>query len=87
MIDADYQRLLRALVDDVQHPESPVVESAVLNEVTGPDMVRPFQAQQDAGPVIEPEAALRRLLVGNLEILAPSDALHPLAGQSPARGV
>ena len=43
-IDPDCQALMRELVDDVQHAILPALMRAVLDEVVGPDMVRPLGA-------------------------------------------
>ena len=59
----------------------------VLDEVVGPDMVRPLRSEPDTGSVIEPEPALLRLLVRNLQPFAPPDPFHPLVIDMPARGV
>ena len=44
---------------------------AVMEEVVGPDMVRPLGTQPDAGAVVQPERAPLRLLGEHLQSLAP----------------
>ena len=64
----------------------------VVDEVIGPDVVRPLRAQPDAGTVIEPEPGPFRLLLGDpgsspgqaLEPFAPPDPLDPLVVHMPA---
>jgi len=59
---------------------------AVLNEVVGPDVVRPAWAETDTRTVVEPQPAALRLFAGNLEPLAPPDAPHSLDVDWPAIG-
>jgi len=47
-------------------------------------MVGPFRPQPDAGTVIEPEPGPLRLLVRDLQPLAPPDPLDPLVIHLPA---
>ena len=47
-------------------------------------MVRTLGPQTDAGPVVEPEPRLLRLLLGNLEPLPPPDPLDALGVHRPA---
>src|SRR5665213_2369971 len=49
--------------------------SAILDEVVGPDMVRPFRPQSDARAIIEPEPTSLWLLLRNLQPLQPPDPL------------
>ncbi len=56
---------------------------AVLDEVVGPDVVGPLRPQPDAGAVVEPEPALLRLLVRDLQPFAPPDPLDPLRVHMP----
>ena len=44
---ADHQRLLCKLIDDVEDAVSASVMRAVLHEVIGPHMIRPFRSQTD----------------------------------------
>ncbi len=55
-----------------------------MDEVVGPDVIRPLGAQPDAGAVIEPKPAPLRLLAGHLQPLAPPQALDPLVVDLPA---
>ena len=84
-VDPDRQRLASELVDDGQHPELAPVVRPVLDEVVGPDVVRPLRPQPDAGSVIEPKPALLRLFPWHLQPLAPPDPLDPLLVHGPAR--
>ena len=59
---------------------------AVLDKVVGPDVVRVFGPQPEAGPVRQPEPAPLGLLGRDLEPLTPPDPLHPLVVDHPARG-
>jgi hypothetical protein len=59
---------------------------AILDEVVGPDVVRVFGPQSEAGAVGQPEPAPLGLLGRDLEPLAPPDPLHPLVVDHPARG-
>ena len=59
---------------------------AVLDEIIAPDMVRVFRPQPDAGAIGQPEPALLRLLLWNLQTLAPPDPLDPLVIDDPAGG-
>jgi len=58
---------------------------AVLDEVVGPDVVRPLRAEPDAGAVIEPETAPLCLSRGDFQPFAPPDPLDPLVVHLPAR--
>jgi len=53
-IDSDRQRLVRELVDHVQHAILPSVMGSILDEVVGPDVVGPLGAKTDARSVVEP---------------------------------
>jgi hypothetical protein len=44
----DRQALARELVEHAQHPVLPAVMGAILDEVIGPDMVRPLRPEPDA---------------------------------------
>ena len=76
---------MRELVDDVQHAVLPPFVGAVLDEVIGPDMVRPLGAQSHARAVRQPEPATFRLPLWDLQPLAPPDPLDPLVVDHPAR--
>lgn len=57
-----------------------------LDEVVGPDMVGPAWPETDAGSVVEPQPPSFRLLLGNLQPLAPPAPLRLLVVYLPARG-
>ena len=62
----DHQTDRSELVDHGEHAELAAVMGPVLDEIVGPDMVRPARSQPDTGAVIEPEAAPLGLLPGGL---------------------
>ncbi len=82
--DQDGEALPGVFVDDGQHPEGPTIVCPGEDEVVGPDMVRPARPNTDAGPVVQPQPPPFGLLHGNLQPLAPPDALHPLVVDDPA---
>lgn len=55
----------------------------VLDEVIGPDMVRPARPQPDTGTVSEPETAPLGLLPGDFQPLPSPNALDPLRVDTP----
>jgi hypothetical protein len=59
----------------------------VLNEIVGPDMVRPARPQPDAGAISEPETAPLGLLPGDLQPLPSPYALDPLGIDPPTLGL
>jgi hypothetical protein len=65
----DGQTAPRELVDHGQHAKPPAVLSAVLHEVLGLHVVGPLGPETDARPVVEPQAATFRLLLGHFEAL------------------
>jgi len=73
------------LVDEVEHPELPSVMGAVLDKVVGPNVVAAFRAQPDARPVGEPQTPALGLFGGDLQTLAPPEALDPLIIDLPPR--
>jgi hypothetical protein len=78
--DPDRQALVGELVDDVEHAVLPSLMGAVLDEVVGPDVVRVFGAQAEAGAVREPEPSPLGLLGRDLQPLAaPSTAALSIA--------
>ncbi len=81
----DRQALPRERVDHRQHAELPPVMGAVLDEVVGPDMVRPLRPQPDAGLIRQPQPAPFRLTLRHLQPLPTPDPLHPLGVHQPAR--
>jgi len=76
---------VRKLVDDVQHPILPALMGAILNKVVGPDMVWSLGTKADARSVGEPESASLGLFGGNIQPLAPPDALDPFVVDDPTR--
>lgn len=56
----------------------------VSDEVVGPDVIRPFGPETDAGSVIQPEAASLRLLGWDLKPLTPPEPLNTLLVDRPA---
>ena len=83
-VDPNGQAFPRELVDDVEHSEFPPVVRPALDEVVGPDVVRPLRAKTDARPVIQPEAAFLRLLLRHLQPLLSPYPLDPLHIHRPA---
>ena len=81
---ADRQALTGELIEDIQHPVLATVMGAMLDEVVGPDMVRPLRPQAHARAVVEPEAGSLRLSSWNLEPLPPPDPFDPLHVDRPA---
>ena len=65
------------LIDNIEHSVLAGVVGAVLDEVVGPDVIRAFRAQADAGAVGKPQAATFRLLMGDLKPLPSPDTLDP----------
>jgi len=59
---------------------APLVRS-VLHEVIGPDVVRPFRPEPDAGAVVQPETTTLLLFLRDFEPLAPPDPLDPAVSQ------
>ena len=82
----DGQALAAVFVDDGKHPKRPAIMGPGLDEVIGPDVVRPTRAQTNAGPVVEPQTPPLGMLLGNLQPLAPPDALYALVIHDPAFG-
>jgi len=84
-IDVDHQAFMGELVDDVQHPVLPPVMGPILDKVVGPDVIAIFRPQPDARSVMQPQTTAFGLLLGNLQPLAPPEALNPLVIDQPAR--
>ena len=82
--DPDGQALAGELVQDIEHAEGPAVICPVMDEVVGPDMVRPIGAQPDAGAVVEPQTPSLGLFLGHLQPLAPPQAQGTLVVDLPA---
>jgi len=83
-IDPDRQAFAGELVEDVEHAEFASIMGAILDEVVGPDMVRIFRPQTDAGPVVQPEPTLLRLLLRDFQPLPSPDALDTFDVHRPA---
>ena len=54
------------------------VVDAILDEVIGTDVVRPFRPEPDARAAVQPEAALLLLFLWDFQPFAPPDPLDPL---------
>lgn len=59
----------------------------ILDEVIGPDMVRAFRSEPDAGPVIQPRPGPLCLFLWDFEPFLSPDPLNPLVVHMPARVV
>src|ERR1700675_3926813 len=77
-IDVDHQAFMGELVDDGQYPVLPPILGPMLDKVVGPDVMAIFRPQPDARSVMQPQTTAFGLLLGNLQPLAPPDALNPL---------
>ncbi len=84
-VDPDRQALSGEFVDDVEHSELPPVVRPALDEVVGPDVVRPLRPETDARSVVQPEPALLGLSRGHLQPLPPPYSLDTLHIHGPAR--
>ena len=84
--DTNGQTFMCELVDHVEHPVFLAFMRAILDEVVGPDMVRPLGAKTDAGSVREPKPAALGLFGGNFQPLAPPDPFDPFVVHDPAGG-
>src|SRR5688572_11956839 len=82
--DDDRQTPARKLIDDRQHPEGSPVLRAILHEVIGPDMSRPFRPKADTGSVIQPQSAALGLFLRHFKPLPAPDAVNPLEVHPPA---
>src|SRR3984957_2083397 len=56
----------------------------ILDEIIGPDMVRPLGAQTHTGAVIQPQPAALWLFLRDFQPLPSPDPLHPLGVHHPA---
>jgi hypothetical protein len=57
----DRQAPARKLIQHDEHAKGPTVLGAILDEVVGPDVVRPLGPETHARPVVEPETTPLRL--------------------------
>jgi len=80
---SDGQALMRELVNHVEHPVLSPVMGAILHKVVAPDVVRSLGSQPDTGSIVEPEAALLRLLTRHFQPLPSPDPLDPLIVDNP----
>lgn len=80
----DGQCLVGELVDHAQHSELPSIVGPILDEVIGPDVVRPIGAQAHARAVVQPEPAALWLFLWDFQPLPSPDPLHPLGVHCPA---
>ena len=60
-------------VDDIEHAVFTSIMGMTLDKIVGPDMVRVLRAKPHAGTVVEPQAALLRLLGGHFQPLTLPD--------------
>ncbi len=84
--DPDGQALMRELLNDVEHPNPPSIIRAILDEVIGPDVVRVFRSQTDAGYIVEPQPSAFRMFGRHLQPLTspdPSTRLKPTVQPAP----
>lgn len=72
------------LVDQRQDAQAPAVVRLSLHEVEAPDVIAVKRPQPHARAVVEPGAAARPVLLGDLEPLTTPDALDPILAHSPA---
>ena len=84
-LDADRKRLVRELIDDIEHAVFPSLVRAIFDEVVAPHVIAMFGPKPHARTVGEPQTPAFRLLIRNLEPLAPPDPLDPLVVDDPAR--
>ena len=82
----DRQTAARELVEHDQHAEGATVVGAVLDEVVGPDVVRPLRPETHARPVVEPETAPLRLLHWYFQPFPAPDPIDALDVDPPAFG-
>ena len=83
--DTGRQAFVGKLVNDIEHPISASIVGAVLDKIIGPDVITVLRPQPDARSVGQPEPASFGLFIGDLQPLAPPDALDPLVVDYPAR--
>ena len=83
--DTDRQAFVGELVNDIEHPISASIVGAVLDKIVGPDVITVLRPQPDARSVGQPEPGSFGLFIGDLQPLAPPDALDPLVVDYPAR--
>ncbi len=74
-VHTDRQRLPRELINDVQRTIDAPIICPVMNEVVGPDIIRALWPEADAGPIIQPYAALLWFLQRYFKPLTPPDTL------------
>jgi hypothetical protein len=83
--DPDRQALTRELIDHVEHPVFPSIMRAIFDEVVGPHVIAALRPQADTRTIRQPQTPAFRLLVRDLQPLAPPDPLNPLVIHQPAR--
>lgn len=76
-IDPGGQALPAELVDHVEHEELSSIMNPALDEVAGPDVVRPLRPQTDTRPVTQPEPSLLGLLLPRLQLRRGNALLSP----------
>jgi hypothetical protein len=77
---------MRELVHDIEHAELAPIMRPILDEVVGPDVVRPLRSEPDAGAVCQPQSPFLGLLGWHLEPFPAPDPLDALDVHRPARG-
>jgi hypothetical protein len=85
-LDDDGQAAARELVEHHEHSKGAAILSTILDEVIGPDVVRPLRSQTDARSIVEPETAPLRLFCRHFEPFPAPDAVDPLDVHSPTFG-
>ncbi len=80
----DRQALAGELVHNIQHPDLAPVPGTVLDEVIGPNVVRPLRPQPHAGAVVQPQPPALGLPRRHTQPLAAPNPLHALVVAAPA---
>jgi hypothetical protein len=75
---------MRELVEDIEHAILPSIMRTVLDEVVGPHVIAMLRSQANARAIRQPQATAFRLLLGDLQPLAPPDPFDPLIVDQPA---
>ncbi|OCX66879.1 hypothetical protein BFP70_04205 [Thioclava sp. SK-1] len=69
----------------VEHAVGPPVCRPVLDEIIGPDLVRPFSPQPHAGAIRQPKPPAFLLFLRHFKPFAPPNPLDPLVVDAPSR--
>lgn len=75
MTSRNIQALTSPLVDHVQSPEGLALKCAVVDEVIGPDVVRPLGQQPDAGSLAQTEPVPDQQPGKQLQLFGPPKVL------------